>query len=74
MGVFTEVTTTMVCLVCTFQKIGEDFIRDLDQLRKLEAFVNDDGFIRDIAAIKQVKPDLGKSWAETVLPFLHALL
>ncbi|XP_063059808.1 glycogen phosphorylase, muscle form [Engraulis encrasicolus] len=35
------------------EKIGEDFIRDLDQLRKLEAFVNDDGFIRDIAAIKQ---------------------
>ena len=36
------------------QRIGEDYIRDLDQLRKLRNFVNDDAFIRDIAKVKQV--------------------
>ncbi|ROL48061.1 Glycogen phosphorylase, muscle form [Anabarilius grahami] len=35
------------------EKIGEDFIRDLDQLQKLRNFVNDDAFIRDIAKVKQ---------------------
>ncbi|KAL0162512.1 hypothetical protein M9458_041908 [Cirrhinus mrigala] len=35
------------------EKIGEDYIRDLDQLQKLRNFVNDEGFIRDIAKIKQ---------------------
>ncbi|XP_027004769.1 glycogen phosphorylase, muscle form [Tachysurus fulvidraco] len=35
------------------EKIGEDFIRDLSQLRKLHNFVNDDAFIRDIANVKQ---------------------
>ncbi|TRY58454.1 hypothetical protein DNTS_002074 [Danionella cerebrum] len=34
-------------------KIGEDFIRDLDQLQKLREFVNDEAFIRDIAKVKQ---------------------
>ena len=37
------------------QKIGEEFIRDLDQLKNLRKFVNDDAFIRDIAKVKQVK-------------------
>lgn len=37
-----------------FQRIGEDYIRDLDQLKKLLDFVNDDAFIRDVAKIKQV--------------------
>ncbi|XP_056302879.1 glycogen phosphorylase, muscle form-like [Danio aesculapii] len=35
------------------EKIGEDFIRDLDQLQKLRDFVNDEAFIRDIAKVKQ---------------------
>ncbi|XP_062868286.1 glycogen phosphorylase, muscle form [Trichomycterus rosablanca] len=35
------------------EKIGEDFIKDLSQLRKLENFVNDEAFIRDIAKVKQ---------------------
>ncbi|CAI5677557.1 unnamed protein product [Oreochromis niloticus] len=35
------------------EKIGEDYIRDLDQLKKLLEFVNDDAFIRDVAKIKQ---------------------
>uniref|UniRef100_V9KFX0 Alpha-1,4 glucan phosphorylase n=1 Tax=Callorhinchus milii TaxID=7868 RepID=V9KFX0_CALMI len=35
------------------EKIGEDFISDLDQLKKLMKFVNDEGFIRDIAKVKQ---------------------
>uniref|UniRef100_A0A8B9JKJ7 Alpha-1,4 glucan phosphorylase n=1 Tax=Astyanax mexicanus TaxID=7994 RepID=A0A8B9JKJ7_ASTMX len=35
------------------EKIGEDFIRDLDQLKKLLNFVNDDAFIRDVAKVKQ---------------------
>uniref|UniRef100_A0A672LLM9 Alpha-1,4 glucan phosphorylase n=1 Tax=Sinocyclocheilus grahami TaxID=75366 RepID=A0A672LLM9_SINGR len=35
------------------ERIGEDFIRDLDQLKKLHDFVNDEAFIRDIAKVKQ---------------------
>ncbi|XP_053504515.1 glycogen phosphorylase, muscle form [Ictalurus furcatus] len=35
------------------ERIGEDFIRDLSQLRKLHNFVNDDAFIHDIAKVKQ---------------------
>ncbi|XP_041099257.1 glycogen phosphorylase, muscle form [Polyodon spathula] len=35
------------------EKIGEDYIRDLDQLKKLLKFVNDEGLIRDIAKVKQ---------------------
>ncbi|KAM9450246.1 glycogen phosphorylase, muscle form [Clarias gariepinus] len=35
------------------EKIGEDFIRDLSQLRKLHNFVNDDAFIHSIAQVKQ---------------------
>lgn len=37
-----------------FQRIGEDFIRDLDQLQQLREFVDDDAFLRDVAKIKQV--------------------
>merc|ERR1712002_1140208 len=35
------------------ERIGEDFIRDLDQLKGLRKFVNDEAFIRDIAKVKQ---------------------
>ncbi|XP_076024706.1 glycogen phosphorylase, muscle form [Genypterus blacodes] len=35
------------------ERIGEDFIRDLDQLQGLRNFVNDEAFIRDIAKVKQ---------------------
>ncbi|XP_052393290.1 glycogen phosphorylase, muscle form-like [Carassius gibelio] len=35
------------------ERIGEDFIRDLDQLKRLHDFVNDEAFIRDIAKVKQ---------------------
>uniref|UniRef100_A0A8C4QHS9 Alpha-1,4 glucan phosphorylase n=1 Tax=Eptatretus burgeri TaxID=7764 RepID=A0A8C4QHS9_EPTBU len=35
------------------ERIGEDFIRDLSQLRKLEKSLNDDSFIRDVAKVKQ---------------------
>uniref|UniRef100_A0A672ZG70 Alpha-1,4 glucan phosphorylase n=1 Tax=Sphaeramia orbicularis TaxID=375764 RepID=A0A672ZG70_9TELE len=35
------------------ERIGEDYIRDLDQLQSLRNFVNDDAFIRDIAKVKQ---------------------
>lgn len=38
-----------------FQRIGEDFIRDLDQLQQLREFVDDDAFLRDVAKIKQVR-------------------
>lgn len=36
------------------QRIGEDYISDLDQLRKLLSFVDDEAFIRDVAKVKQV--------------------
>uniref|UniRef100_A0A672GED8 Alpha-1,4 glucan phosphorylase n=1 Tax=Salarias fasciatus TaxID=181472 RepID=A0A672GED8_SALFA len=35
------------------ERIGEDFIRDLDQLQALREYVNDDAFIRDVAKVKQ---------------------
>ncbi|XP_078392137.1 glycogen phosphorylase, muscle form-like [Cetorhinus maximus] len=35
------------------EKIGEDYISDLDQLKKLLSFVNDEGFIRAVAKVKQ---------------------
>ncbi|XP_077361873.1 glycogen phosphorylase, muscle form [Festucalex cinctus] len=35
------------------ERIGEDFIRDLDQLQRLRKFVNDEAFIRDVAKVKQ---------------------
>ncbi|XP_059398083.1 glycogen phosphorylase, muscle form [Carassius carassius] len=35
------------------ERIGEDFIRDLDQLKRLRDFLNDEAFIRDIAKVKQ---------------------
>uniref|UniRef100_A0A670ZGK4 Alpha-1,4 glucan phosphorylase n=1 Tax=Pseudonaja textilis TaxID=8673 RepID=A0A670ZGK4_PSETE len=34
-------------------RIGEDYIADLDQLRKLLNFVDDESFIRDVAKVKQ---------------------
>lgn len=36
------------------QRIGEDFITDLSQLKKLLDFVDDEAFIRDVAKVKQV--------------------
>uniref|UniRef100_A0A8D3DAS6 Alpha-1,4 glucan phosphorylase n=1 Tax=Scophthalmus maximus TaxID=52904 RepID=A0A8D3DAS6_SCOMX len=35
------------------ERIGEDFIRDLDQLQGLRKYVNDEAFIRDVAKVKQ---------------------
>ncbi|KAL7978294.1 hypothetical protein Chor_014833 [Crotalus horridus] len=35
------------------ERIGEDYISDLDQLRKLLNFVEDEAFIRDVAKVKQ---------------------
>lgn len=35
------------------QRIGEDYISDLDQLRKLLSYVDDETFIRDVAKVKQ---------------------
>nr|WGF18440.1 glycogen phosphorylase [Hemidactylus flaviviridis] len=35
------------------ERIGEEYIADLDQLKKLLNYVDDEGFIRDIAKVKQ---------------------
>lgn len=43
------------------QRIGEDYIRDLDQLKKLLDFVDDEALIRDVAKVKQVRTSKGKS-------------
>lgn len=37
-----------------FQAIGEDYVRDLDELQKLNDLVNDGTFIRDVSKVKQV--------------------
>ncbi|KAM8946993.1 glycogen phosphorylase, muscle form [Pelodytes ibericus] len=35
------------------ERIGEEYITNLDQLKKLLKFVNDEAFIRDVAKVKQ---------------------
>ncbi|XP_056140160.1 glycogen phosphorylase, muscle form [Lampris incognitus] len=35
------------------ERIGENYIRDLDQLKGLVKYINDENFIRDIAKVKQ---------------------
>uniref|UniRef100_A0A8D3BR22 Alpha-1,4 glucan phosphorylase n=1 Tax=Scophthalmus maximus TaxID=52904 RepID=A0A8D3BR22_SCOMX len=35
------------------ERIGDDYMRDLDQLKQLLDFVDDDTFIRDVAKVKQ---------------------
>ncbi|NXD11695.1 PYGL protein, partial [Nothocercus nigrocapillus] len=35
------------------EKIGEDYVKDLGQLAKLHAFVDDDIFIREVSKVKQ---------------------
>ncbi|XP_069002541.1 glycogen phosphorylase, muscle form [Embiotoca jacksoni] len=35
------------------ERIGEDFIRDLDKLQGLRKYINDEAFIRDVAKVKQ---------------------
>uniref|UniRef100_A0AAV2JBS6 Alpha-1,4 glucan phosphorylase n=1 Tax=Knipowitschia caucasica TaxID=637954 RepID=A0AAV2JBS6_KNICA len=35
------------------ERIGEEFIRDLDKLKELRKFVDDEAFIRDVAKVKQ---------------------
>lgn len=47
-----------ICTYSFIQRIGEDFIRDLDQLRGLCKYVNDEAFIRDVAKVKQVAAGL----------------
>lgn len=46
-----------------FQKIGEGFITDLSQLKKLLDFINNEAFIRDVAKVKQVTCTEG-GWGE----------
>lgn len=46
--------TLILLTIFVYQRIGEDFIRDLDQLKTLRKYVNDDAFIRDVAKVKQV--------------------
>lgn len=43
------------------QRIGEEYIADLDQLRKLLSYVDDEAFIRDVAKVKQVRS--AATWA-----------
>ncbi|XP_076155291.1 glycogen phosphorylase, liver form [Alosa pseudoharengus] len=35
------------------EAIGEDYVKDLSQLQKLNEFVDDDAFIRDVSKVKQ---------------------
>lgn len=48
------------------EKIGPEWVTDCEQLKKLEAFVNDDAFLDRIIAIKQ---DNKRRFAKTYLPF-----
>lgn len=39
---------------CLRQVIGEEYVKDLSQLQKLNDFVDDAAFIRDVSKVKQV--------------------
>ncbi|XP_073461162.1 glycogen phosphorylase, muscle form [Aquarana catesbeiana] len=47
------------------ERIGEDYLTNLDQLRKLLSFVNDEAFIRDVAKVKQENKLKFSSYLET---------
>lgn len=49
------------------QVIGEDYVKDLSQLQKLNECVDDAAFIRDIAKVKQV----GKEKPQKTSEFLE---
>lgn len=53
-----SVLKLIVCLCARVQKIGEDFLKDLYQLKKLLDYVDNDAFIRDVANVKQVSGSL----------------
>lgn len=40
---------------CLPQVIGEDYVKDLSQLQKLNDFADDAAFIRDVSKVKQVE-------------------
>lgn len=44
------------CPFTILQKIGEGFLTDLSQLKKLLPLVNDEALIREVAQVKQVGP------------------
>lgn len=45
-----------MCPFTILQKIGEGFLTDLSQLKKLLPLVDDEALIRDVAKVKQVGP------------------
>lgn len=45
----------------TRQRIGEGFLTDLSQLKKLLQLLSDEALIRDVAQVKQVGPVGGPS-------------
>lgn len=47
-------TRLLSLVVCVVQRIGDDFLTDLHQLKKILQFVDDEAFIRDVSRVKQV--------------------
>lgn len=63
-----------MCPFTILQKIGEGFLTDLSQLKKLLPFVDDEALIRDVAKVKQVGPVWDSSPAHlSVRPHGHPL-
>ena len=53
------------CVALTvLQRIGEGFLTDLSQLKKLLPLVGDEALIRDVAQVKQVGP----AWGQELSP------
>lgn len=44
-----------VFFYCLPQVIGEDYVKDLSHLQKLNDFADDAAFIRDVSKVKQVE-------------------
>ncbi len=53
--VMCSVERFLFSLLFFLQRIGEDFLTDLHQLKKILQFVDDEAFIRDVAKVKQVQ-------------------
>lgn len=46
----------IICLFMILQIIGEGFLTDLSQQKKLLPLANDEALVRDVAKVKQVAP------------------
>lgn len=62
-----------VCTAVGVQVIGEDYVKDLSELQKLNDLAEDANFIRDVAKVKQVEKEGGEKQELQMSCFRSAL-